>query len=442
MRAAFFHDHVFGRDAAGVHYSNGSLPYAVLARYVAQFGHLVVVGRLRESGPMTRSIADGHGVQMACMQDADPWHLLAGVGAPMRHVRGVLSTVDCAIVRLPSAIGVIACREAIRMGVPWMAEVVGCGWDALWYHGSLAGKVLAPRSYLLNRTYVARAPYALYVTERFLQRRYPSRGETVGCSDVTVDHPREDVLERRLARIDAGPPHRRITLGLVGSSDVEYKGHDTALDALSLLARSGLNVTLRCLGGGDPSRWRRRARALDIADRVEFTGALPHGDAVLEWLDGLDVFLIPSLTEGLPRALVEAMSRGVPAIGTHTGGIPELLGPECTHPRRDHRRLAALVGRLVRDHDEMKRWARRNWRVAHDFAADVLGARRDAFLGRFREFAARGGSGRTSDAGLGSDLPRSGALSPSTATTGRWSEPPECSSVAARTAKRRSPKKM
>lgn len=402
MRAAFFHDHVFGRDAAGVHYSNGSLPYAVLARYVAQFGRLVVVGRLRDAGPATPSVADGEGVEMACMRQPDRRLLLAGVGAPRRHVRDVLSAVDCAIIRLPSAIGAIACREAMRVGVPWMVEVVGCSWDALWYHGSLAGKALAPRSYLLNRRLIAKASHAIYVTQRFLQRRYPCPGETIGCSDVTVDRPRAEVLARRLSRVGAGGAHRTVTLGLVGSSDVDYKGQDTALQALAVLARSGLDVRLRCLGGGDPARWRRRARDLGVADRVEFDGTLPHGRAVLEWLDGLDLFLIPSLTEGLPRALVEAMSRGLPAIGTHTGGIPELLGSEYTHPRRDHRRLAALVERLVRRPDEMTACARANWRTAQDFATDVLDGRRDAFLARFRAFVAAAGQDRASATGRAS----------------------------------------
>ena len=56
-------------------------------------------------------------------------------------------------------------------------------------------------------------------------------------------------------------------------------------------------------------------------------GSLPHNE-VFEWLDTIDIYAQPSRQEGLPRALIEAMSRGLPAFGARTGGIPELLEPD------------------------------------------------------------------------------------------------------------------
>lgn len=61
-----------------------------------------------------------------------------------------------------------------------------------------------------------------------------------------------------------------------------------------------------------------------VADRVVFKGQMKH-QQVLEWIDSLDIYIQPSMQEGLPRALIEAMSRACPAIGSSTGGIPELL---------------------------------------------------------------------------------------------------------------------
>jgi glycosyltransferase involved in cell wall biosynthesis len=382
MRAAFFHDHWFGRDREGTYFSNGALPYRALTRYLRHFDSLVVVGRVRPATAATRTVASGAGVEMACLSPPSPLGLYTP-GVVTRHVREVVAGVDCVIARLPSLVGLAACAEASRAAKPWMVEVVGDALGALWNHGSVAGKLLAAPIWLRTRRWVARAPFALYVSQEFLQRRYPTRGESVGCSNAAVEGPRADVLERRLGSIAAhagAPP----TLGLVGSLDVDYKGHETALRALALLRRGGLpGARLRLLGGGDPRRWRARAAALGVADAIELGGTLPGGAPVLAWMDALDVLLVPSETEGVPRALVEAMSRALPAVGARVGGIPELIDPEWTHAPGDARALAAIVARLAGDPDRLRTVTRRNWEAAAPFAADVLEERRATFLARF-----------------------------------------------------------
>jgi glycosyltransferase involved in cell wall biosynthesis len=396
MRIAFFHDHRFGRDAAGVHYSNGALPYRAFRRYLNHFDDVVVVGRVEPWGARTPTLASGPGVTMACIEPTSRLAFYLG-DAVRRHVRGVLAEVDCALIRLPSFIGRIACREAIRARKPWMVEVVGSAFDALWHHGSVAGKVIALASDVMTRRCVASAPFALYVSQQFLQSRYPCRGETVGCSNVAIDAPQSTVLELRLARIRGRPATAPLALGVVGSLDVAYKGHDVALRALARLRHTTPQLTLRCLGGGDPSRWRRRSTELGVAHRVEFSGTLPHGAPVLEWMDQLDLFLVPSLSEGIPRCLVEAMSRALPAIGSRCGGIPELLPDDCTHRPGDADALAALIHRFAASPEEMARHAQRNWELATEYAADVLEERRSRFLARFKAFAAAHGHRSSGD---------------------------------------------
>jgi glycosyltransferase involved in cell wall biosynthesis len=288
----------------------------------------------------------------------------------------------------------VACAEAARAGKPWMVEVVGCAFGTMWNHGSLAGKAVAAPMYLSTRRHVGRARFALYVSQEYLQRRYPCPGTWVGCSNVAIDLPAEEVLRRRLARLDRGGEGRPLALGLVGSLDVDYKGHETALRALRLLEGTAPGFTLRLLGGGDPARWRARAGALGVRHRVETCGTLPGGRAVLEWMDGLDLLLAPSKTEGVPRALIEGMSRALPAVASRVGGIPELVADPWLHAPGDHRALARLVARLAGSPAELKAQARRNWAKAGEYAAPVLEARRDRLLASFRAWAEEEG-GRT-----------------------------------------------
>lgn len=391
MKAAFFHDHRFRRDPAGKHFSIGGLPYSVLSRYLSHFDDLVVVGRAQPvvDGARERlTVASGDHVEFACIPEASRLRLMLG-SVVRDHVRSVLSSVDCAVIRVPSMIGAIAAREATRMKKPWMAEVVACVWDALWNYGALTGKLSAPWLYLENRRRIAAAPYAVYVSDRFLQRRYPCAGRTIGCSDVVVRPAPGEVLEARWSRIARVNRSDTLRLGMVGSLDHDYKGHETAIRAVALLAPKFPDLRLLCLGAGDPAKWKRLADELGVPGMVQFCGTLPSGGPVLEWMDALDVYLIPSLQEGLPRALVEAMSRGLPAVGARTGGIPELVEEHLTHRRRNHHELAARIELLIDDSAEMERCARRNIEVAREYEAERLDARRNEFMQEFTTFVRR-----------------------------------------------------
>ncbi len=389
MKAAFFHDHRFGRDAAGAYYSNGALSYRVFSRYLRHFDELVVVGREQVVDASTRTLASGAGIAMACVAGT-PSELYLG-SVLRRHVRSVLERVDCAIARLPSLVGRVACREAMRAGKPCLVEVVGCAWDALWSHGSLAAKALAAPSFLATRRCVAQAPFAVYVSRESLQRRYPCGGRTIACSNVAIERPARAVLEARLARITAQPRADAPVIGLVGSLDVDYKGHETAVCALALLRQARPGLRLRLLGSGDFARWRARAARLGVGGQLELSGTVPHGAPVLEWMDRLDVLVAPSLAEGLPRALIEAMSRALPAVGSRVGGIPELLPPEWTHAAGDARGLAVRLERLLADRAQQRAQALRNWHVAGEYASDVLEDRRHRFLAEFHAFVRESG---------------------------------------------------
>src|SRR5690606_42058407 len=98
--------------------------------------------------------------------------------------------------------------------------------------------------------------------------------------------------------------------------------------ALARLRQIGLDgFRYEIVGGGDQSYLRKIARKYGVADPVDFLGRITRKE-VFQWLDKIDLYIQPSKTEGLPRALIEAMSRGLPCLGTRVGGIPELLTDE------------------------------------------------------------------------------------------------------------------
>jgi len=103
----------------------------------------------------------------------------------------------------------------------------------------------------------------------------------------------------------------------------EQKGHTILLDALAKLRQSGLDFTVAFAGDGSlRTALEERAAGLGLASRVRFLGQL---DEVGPWLQAADAVVLPSLWEGLPLTLLEAMARGRPVIASAVGGVPEAV---------------------------------------------------------------------------------------------------------------------
>ena len=133
------------------------------------------------------------------------------------------------------------------------------------------------------------------------------------------------------------------------------------------------------VGDGDRTRLEQVIRDNDVAEQVEFLGAMTH-DKVFNWLDTIDLYVQPSRQEGLPRALIEAMSRGLPAIGAATGGIPELILPECifSNTNRNIDEICELL--LSYTPERMEKEARRNHSEASIYLIENIKKRRNMLL--------------------------------------------------------------
>ena len=281
------------------------------------------------------------------------------------------------IVRVPSDSGTIAADYCHKIGKPFLAEAIGCPWDSLWNH-SLKGKALAPKMREDMRRVMRRAPYSVYVTNEFLQRRYPTKGVTAAISDVELRPMEQPVLQARLAHIrnHSGKIKIATSGGLVA-----YKGQQFVIEALARLkAQGNTDFEYHLAGSGDDQTLRDLARELGVADQVVFEGRLAH-EQMFPWLDGMDLYIQPSLQEGLPRAVMEAMSRGLPALGSRTGGIPELLGSEYIFPRKDVNAIARMLAAVTPE--EMERMAARNFERAKDYQKETLDKRRYDFYSAF-----------------------------------------------------------
>jgi glycosyltransferase involved in cell wall biosynthesis len=164
-------------------------------------------------------------------------------------------------------------------------------------------------------------------------------------------------------------PYERYVLGL--GRVVPKKGFDLLLDAFAMIAPRMPGVGLVIGGdGSEREKLRQRAHALDLADRVHFTGGLCRGE-VAAAMQAADVLVMPSRVEPFGMVVLEAWSAGVPVVVTPHGGPPEFVEDGVSGLMADPFdpvALADAIGTLLQD-GELRRKL-------------MLGGR--ASIGRFR----------------------------------------------------------
>ncbi len=386
MNLLLVFDHRFVRAADGVVSSSKSYGYSFFAkRYLQVFDSVTILARVAPdaSGAHAGEATQGRGVVLASLGDWQGPLGLARVGHRVRTELGRrLSSADAVLLVAPGMLAALAHRILMRLGKPYGVEVVGDPYDAM-----APASMKHPLRPVLRwsatrelRRVCADAAAVSYVTREALQRRYPCPAYAAGVSDVELSAAAFADGARAVR-----PQGARRTLVTVGTMAQLYKAQDVLIDAVAACVRDGVDVGLILVGDG---RYRaaleRRAAGRQLGERVRFVGAVPAGDAVRRVLDAADLFVLASHQEGLPRAMVEAMARALPCIGSTVGGIPELLPAEDLVPPGDAAALAARIRDVVGDPARMRRMSERSLETARRYRDDLLHEQRVAFYAHLR----------------------------------------------------------
>jgi glycosyltransferase involved in cell wall biosynthesis len=167
----------------------------------------------------------------------------------------------------------------------------------------------------------------------------------------------------------------RLRLLYIGRLDRE-KGLLELFDALQRAGRQGVKLQLQVAGGGpDEAFLKAQVERLGLGKVVRFSGPV-FNEAKLALLAAADVFVLPSWSEGLPYALLEAMAAGLPVIATRVGAIPDVMTDKVHGvlvPVRDAPAIAAAIVWLAGDRqalEAMRPACRR--RIARSYSRNML----------------------------------------------------------------------
>lgn len=237
---------------------------------------------------------------------------------------------------------------------------------SLWDRARLVNRIVLRASLLNNERLITVSQASYDALPASLRRRATTVVHGVELSRADSLIARREEL-RATARSALGVAEDELLFMTVANLRPE-KGYDILLEAARAIADRGLPIRFAAVGRG-PLSSALRARHVELAlgDRFHFLG---QRDDVLELLAGADAFVLASRHEGLPVALMEATSVGLPIVASSVGGVPQVLENEVDAllvPPGDATALAGAIERLASDPQLRARLARNVRRKSSQF---------------------------------------------------------------------------
>ena len=381
MKTIFIHDHPFViKD--GVIYTSGTLTSSLWQNYMPGNSDSIKVfaRNLQQREPL--GIASHEKVDFVFSEYfKTPKDYFFYKNKIRNELKLAISDVDLAVVRLPSLLGLLAIRICKENKIPYMVEVVGNAYDAFKNYGDWKGKLLARRIHKLTQKAILKARYVIYVTEHFLQNVYPNKNITEFASNVVIESGNVEILNNRIDKVKQFN-NKNFTVGSIGNTGVKYKGYEVVLQNIAIFKKEGITINYKIAGPGSQDYLRETAKSLGIEDQLQFEGSLSKSE-IFTYLSTLDLFVHPSLLEGLPRVIVEAMSYAVPVLASAVGGIPELLNEKFLHQPGSYKSLYCDLKKVINGEFNLEKMAQANWEKAKEYDKNYLIKKKKTFFKKF-----------------------------------------------------------
>ncbi|MBR4721097.1 MAG: glycosyltransferase family 4 protein [Clostridia bacterium] len=366
--------------------------YDFYKRYLKVFDEVIVAGfcdSIDDDEAKSMLLVSGEGISFFELPyPHGEWEYIFKRRKIQKALRGITDVCDAMLLRVPETLCFLIMDVAIRKRFPFAIEVTS---DPL----KLYTKASCPSKYRLvykiwYYIQLRRASFfaqgTSYVTQYGLQRHYPPNLRKKGNfttfytdTNIKIDgsiKPRE-LPENRPVRLI----HIAVSVGGFA------KGHKEAIEALNLLLKQRIDVELTLVGQGDlADKNAEYIKNNGLEPYIRRTGKIT-ADKVIEELDRADIFFFPSYNEGLPRVVVEAMSRALPVIATDIPAHRELLKADYLVPIMDSKSLAEKTAWIIKDADAYKKASAENIEKSKEYDIGIIEKKRTDFYQKIKESA-------------------------------------------------------
>lgn len=352
-------------------------------KYLDVFSKIHVVGVLEQKNTKGMIEIRDNRISISFLPQNHKPHQFFNDFVIKKELRRLFSLYNAIIIKPSSRKGMIAIKIAEELKKPYMIEMTGDIESSLSTHNHLSRRLYAPFIFRQIKKTIRNCKFGLYVTSAFLQKKYPISGLQCGCTDTNLEGIEPSILAKRIKKInESNEPYR---IGLIGMYHDNRKGLDTAIKALS---RAKHDIELHVLGNGeekDRKKWIAFANKQGFR-KLFFDGVLNGSKLVFDWIDACDLIILPSRSEGLPRCIVEAMSRGCPCVTSNVCGLPELIDEKWTHNPNDYLELSKKVDELLSEKNFLIHEANCNFEKSKKYVLSEQKRIRNDFLISFKNY--------------------------------------------------------
>ena len=221
--------------------------------------------------------------------------------------------------------GLVAANVSAEIDRPFVASIRGNDWETMRYSPLLAAS---------SRWVLERADLVTSVSSALLEKAqktvHITHGKVISNAfdSSLFDHrPLKEIDSQQVRQFLKVKGIDRLIVGTVAMIR-HKKGHRVLFEAFRVLLDKCSDAVLLMVGDyhseQDRAAFTQQIEELGLKDRLFITGEVPHTQ-VLAWLKAMDIFAYPSLYEGSPNALLEAMACGLPVVGSQVDGISDLI---------------------------------------------------------------------------------------------------------------------
>lgn len=302
-----------------------------------------------------------------------------------KTLRGITNGCDAAILRLPSTVAQRVCKKVMKSGMPYATELVFDAKDAYDSATTLLGKFLWKTIHSQMIGACDRADGVSCVTCHYLQQHYTSRKKDAFFSNYSSLS-----LDSSFFSSERKYPTKDFFKIAHVCTQVQYngrKGYNELIKAIQVLKLKGLDVKVEFAGpdyNDGIEKLTSLAQELDVIDRVKFIGGVNRKE-LSDYLESADLYVMPTMAEGLPRVIIEAMAKGLPCITTPVSGNSELVDEHFLVNYYDVETLADRIEELYKDHQLYEATSRINFERSKQYEATILQSRRDEFYRKLKE---------------------------------------------------------